>query len=202
MEAKQTAVMGRPRCFDRAAALQTALVLFSRHGYEGVSIADLTRAMGIAPPSLYAAFGSKAALFREAVALYQQRPSGRAIQAFQQPGPIRERAETLLRHIAAAVTDPAYPPGCMVTAGLLYSGAEHADLAGAMTDLRTKRCTTIADRLQLAVDSGDLPAETDAPTMARYLVAVMQGMSIQARDGATARDLQALVDMTMRAWPT
>jgi AcrR family transcriptional regulator len=201
MEAKQIAALGRPRCFDRDAALQTALMLFSRHGYEGVSIADLTRAMGIAPPSLYAAFGSKAELYRAAVALYQQRPSGRAIQAFQEPGPIRERVETMMRHIAVAVTDPDTPLGCMVTAGLLYSGAEHADLAAGMASLRIKRCTTITDRLQQAVDDGELPQETDAPAMARYLVAVMQGMSIQARDGATAADLQAVVDMTIRNWP-
>ncbi len=201
MEQKTAAPIGRPRGFDRGAALLTAMDLFWRHGYEGVSISDLTRAIGIAPPSLYAAFGSKAELYREVLVLYQQRPTGAAIRAFQQDGPIREMVATLLHNAVRAVTDPEYPAGCMITAGLLYCGSEHADLASTMAELRQNRCTAITDRLQRAIDVGELPAGSDAPTMARHLCAVMQGIAIQARDGATAGELQAVIDLTMRNWP-
>ncbi len=135
------------------------------------------------------------------LALYQNRPTGTAIRAFQQDGPIREAVAALLRASVRAATDPDTPAGCMITAGLLYCGPEHAALASTMAELRQGRCTAIADRLQRAIDAGELPAGSDAPTMARHLCAVMQGIVIQARDGATAGQLQAVAEMTMRGWP-
>jgi AcrR family transcriptional regulator len=193
--------MGRPRGFDRDHALQIALQLFWRHGYEGVSIADLTQAIGIAPPSLYAAFGSKAELYREVIELYQRRPTGGAIATFQQDGPIAERLRDLLLHAVRAATDPAYPKGCMLTAGLLYCGAEHSDLADTVSHLRRARSSAITDRLQRAIDHGELPQQPSAAAMARYVSAVMQGISIQARDGATADELNEIVDLALRNWP-
>jgi AcrR family transcriptional regulator len=201
MEQKPAAPIGRPRGFDRDAALQIALQLFWRHGYEGVSVSDLTRAIGIAPPSLYAAFGSKADLYREVLELYQRRPTAGAIRTFQQDGPIHDSVMALLRGAVRAATDPDYPAGCMVTAGLLYCGPEHEALAHTTADLRASRHAAITERLQRAIDEGELAPDSDAPTMARYLCALMQGIAIQARDGATAEQLQALVDMAMHCWP-
>jgi AcrR family transcriptional regulator len=198
MKEKYPSPTGRPRGFNRDAALATAMRLFWRHGYEGVSIADLTQAIGIAPPSLYAAFGSKAELYREVLELYQRRPTGGATVTFQQDGPIAERVDALLRNAVRAVTDPDYPAGCMVTSGLLVCGPEHADLADAIADLRKARCAAITERLQRAIDAGELPAEPPAPARARYLCAVMQGIAIQARDGASAEDLHGIVDLAMR----
>jgi TetR/AcrR family transcriptional regulator, copper-responsive repressor len=200
MEGKSAATIGRPRGFDRDAALRIALELFWRHGYEGVSISDLTKAMGIAPPSLYGTFGSKAGLYREALKLYQQRSTASAIEAFQQDGPVREMIDAMLRNTVRATTDPSHPPGCMITTGLLSCGSEIAELADTIAALRAVRRTAITDRLQRAIDVGDLPAGSDASGMARYLCAVMQGISIQARDGASAEQLHAIVDMTMQNW--
>jgi AcrR family transcriptional regulator len=200
MKEKTAATIGRPRSFDRAAALQTALDLFWRHGYEGVSIADLTHAMGIAPPSLYGAFGSKAGLYREALALYQQRPTGSPIQVFQQDGPLREKVEALLRNSVRVATDPDHPPGCMITTGLLHCGSDTDALADIIAEIRATRCAAITARLERAITVGDLPAGSDAPGLARYLCAVMQGICIQARDGASAAELHALVDVTMENW--
>lgn len=174
--------------------------LFWRHGYEGVSIADLTRAMGIAPPSLYAAFGSKAALFREVLDLYQRRPAAGAIQTFQQDGPIGQAVATLLRDTIKAVADPNFPTGCMITAGLLHCGAEHAELADAIAELRATRRRRIAARLQRAIDEGELPPDADATGIARYLSAVMQGISIQAHDGASVDELNAVADLALQNW--
>jgi AcrR family transcriptional regulator len=200
MEEKSAVMVGRPRGFDRDVALQTALELFWRHGYEGVSISDLTKAMGIAPPSLYGAFGSKAALYREALKLYQQRPTAVAIGAFQQDGPIRERVDALLRNTVRATTNPDHPAGCMITTGLLFCGSDIAELADTIAQLRAARCTAITARLQRAIDAGELPAGSGASGMARYLCAVMQGIAIQARDGASAEQLHAIVDVTMQNW--
>jgi AcrR family transcriptional regulator len=193
--------LGRPCGFDRDAALDTAMQLFWRHGYEGVSISDLTREIGVAPPSLYAAFGSKAELFRKVLELYLQRPASTALRAFTQDGPIRPAVETMLRNSVRAVTDPNYPPGCMIAAGLMQSGPDHIDLAETIAGLRKARCAVIAARLQRAIDAGDLPTDTDPTALARYLYAVTQGIAVQARDGAAPDELNAIVDMTMRNWP-
>lgn len=201
MTTKSSAPVGRPCGFDREAALDTAMQLFWRHGYEGVSISDLTREIGVAPPSLYAAFGSKAELFRKVLELYLQRPASAALRAFTQDGPIRPAVELLLRNSVRAVTDPAYPPGCMIAAGLMQSGPDHIDLAETIAGLRKARCALIAARLQRAIDTGDLPPDTDPGAMARYLYAVTQGIAIQARDGAGPEELNAVVDMTMHNWP-
>jgi hypothetical protein len=104
--------------------------------------------------------------------------------------------------VVCAATDPRYPAGCMATAGMLNCGAEHEALADTMSGLRTSRCTAIASRLQKAVETGDLPPGTDALALARYLSAVIQGIAIQARDGATADELFTVVDVAMDRWPS
>ena len=191
---------GRRREFDRSAALEKALVLFWRFGYEGVSIADLTSAIGIAPPSLYAAFGDKAALYREVLALYSSWAEV-SIKEFQREGPIRELVDDLLRKTADAATDPKFPAGCLVTTGLLHTAPEHRSLAKRVADMRTQRARAIADRLQKAIDAGELPKSVDARSMADFLSAISQGIMLQARDGALRSALHAIVDTAMKALP-
>ena len=197
---KTPATRGRRREFDRSTALEKALILFWRHGYEGVSIADLTRAIGIAPPSLYAAFGDKAALYREVLALYSSWTEV-SIKEFQREKPIRDLVDELLRKTADAATDPRFPAGCLVTTGLLHAAGEHRALAKRVADMRTARARAIADRLQKAITTGELPKTVDARSMADFVSAISQGIMLQARDGASRAELHAIVDTAMKALP-
>ncbi|WP_297493652.1 TetR/AcrR family transcriptional regulator [Acidocella sp.] len=198
MKHKPNLTAGRPRAFDRDEALRIAMKLFSKHGYEGVSIADLTAAMNIAPPSLYAAFGSKEALFREALALYLQRPD---LPHLACTGPVRDQIRKLLHDTVRAATDPDFPAGCMVTAGMLTCRAEHEGLADSIAGLRTARCEQIAGHVRDAVRAGELPPDTDTKAIGRFVMALAQGIAIQAHDGATAAELFALVDVALQSWP-
>jgi AcrR family transcriptional regulator len=190
--------LGRPREFDREAALQIAVKLFCKHGYEGVSIADLTQAMKISPPSLYAAFGDKESLFREALKYYQNRPDLPHIEA---SGPIRDKVRELLRDSVRAATGLGYPAGCMLAAGMINCGAEFESLAGTLTEIRNRRCKEIEAHLAQAVARRELPADADIPAIGRYISALIQGIAIQAKDGATPAELYALVDVAMQCWP-
>jgi AcrR family transcriptional regulator len=194
--------LGRPRAFNRDEALQIAVKLFCKHGYEGVSIADLTQAMNISPPSLYAAFGGKEALYREALAAYLQRADLPQIEKqIENQGAIRDQVATLLRDTVRAATDPGYPAGCMVTAGMLNCGAEYQALAGTLTELRNARCREFACQLRQAIARGELPPDTDADATSRYIAAIVQGIAIQAKDGASQAELFALVDVAIAHWP-
>lgn len=198
MKQKHLAPPGRPREFNRDVALHTAMKLFCKHGYEGVSIVDLTAAMNISPPSLYAAFGGKEALFREALALYTKRPD---LPHLGETGGIREQLKTLLYDTVRAATDPDYPAGCMVSAGMLACKPEHEDLAESIADMRIARCETVRAHIDNAVASGELPPDTDTQAIGRFVMALAQGIAIQAHDGAPVEELYALVDFAMQALP-
>jgi TetR/AcrR family transcriptional regulator, copper-responsive repressor len=191
---------GRPSSFDREAALAAAVDLFWRHGYEGVSISMLTEAMGVTPPTLYTAFGSKQGLYREAVTAYAA--SGRGGAA---PRPARlspyEIVEAFLHSRAELFTDPSRPPGCMVATGTLRCGLDGLDAAEATTALREAGIERFVRILEAAKQAGDLPPDTDAAAIARFYIAVVQGMSVQAIDGASAADLHRVADAALRAWP-
>ncbi len=178
-----------PRTFDRDQAIDIAMRLFWRHGYEGVSLNDLTAAIGVAPPSLYAAFGSKAGLYREALDRY-----------FGLRGPVwdirtattlQETIETLLHKAIDAVTDPAGERGCMISSGLIQCGPDHADLARETAERRNTMREMIAETLGRWLD------QENAVSLARYLVAVLQGLSVQARDGASRQELRQVSDEFM-----
>ena len=198
MKQKTAIVLGRPREFNRDEALQIAVKLFCKHGYEGVSIADLTQAMNISPPSLYAAFGGKEALYREALEVYLQRAD---LPHFENKGPVRNQVEDLLRDTVRAATDSSYPAGCMITAGMLNCGAEYQALAGTLTELRNVRRQEFARHLRQAVDRGALPPDIDTDATSRYIAALMQGIAIQAKDGASQAELLAMVDVAISHWP-
>ena len=190
---------GRPRSFDRGAALESAIELFWLHGFEGVSIAALTEAMGIAPPSLYAAFGSKADLFREAIAYYRDHDGG------GDPIPMETDAyETVRQSLTRGVrriTQPGRPRGCMISSGMLASGPEHVGLAEEVKAIRTYYRELIQFKIERDVEAGLMPRSTNAEALARFYVAVFQGISVQARDGATEEQLYALIEEALRAWP-
>ncbi|AJE48815.1 TetR/AcrR family transcriptional regulator [Celeribacter indicus] len=180
---------GRPRGFDRDEAIATAMRLFWRHGYEGVSLAMLTDAIGVAPPSLYAAFGSKAGLYREAVDRYA---TGTALFPLQEEGENLTLDQALSRLFDRAIDTAAGEDGergCMVSTGLLACHPDHCDLAG---ELATRRRDT-AVRLDQELRRWFTP--TRSAEAARFLCAVLQGIAVQAKDGATENDLRAVAEL-------
>lgn len=175
---------GRPRSFDRDAALQAAVEQFWRTGYDETSIAVLTRAMGITPPSLYAAFGDKDRLFAEASDLYFRRTCEAVDQAAALPT-AHETMARVLADTARAHTAPGTPPGCLMLTEPRLT---------AQRDALTRR---LEDRLERGVRDGDLAPDTPTGPLATYLVTVLRGMSGCARDGGTADDLLAVADLAL-----
>ncbi len=192
---------GRPRALDRDQALETALQLFWRHGYEGTSIADLTAAMGVTPPSLYTAFGSKEQLYREALDRYGASYGSFTARALSEEPTARQAVERILREGIELCCGGPEPRGCMLATGVLTCSPEHALVAA---DLSRRRLATIAamkKRFDRAIAEGELSPSTDTQALAAYYAAVVQGIAIQARDGVGARVLRTMADLALHAWP-
>lgn len=191
---------GRPRGFDRDAALAKAMEVFWARGYEGASMNELTAAMGIASPSLYAAFGCKEALFAEALALYGATENEGIWGGLETAATAREACEGMLTASARAFTRPDKPPGCMVVLSALPGGDANGALREALVRGRAGAIDLLKARLRRGQAEGDVPAGTDVRAVATYLATVQQGMSIQARDGATRATLEGIVRATMAGW--
>lgn len=179
---------GRPWSFDRDKAVEIAMRLFWRHGYEGVSVDDLTKAIGIAPPSLYAAFGSKAGLYREALAHYEQTLDAPDISRIGAVPTLAQAVRLLLEGAIKVLTHPDRERGCMISNGMLTCHAAHTALA------RHAAARREAMREKVAHAIAPFGAPDEIRGLARHVFAVMQGMSIQAHDGATPIELQEIVE--------
>ncbi len=189
---------GRPPTFDRAAALAAATRLFWQNGYEGTSISDLTREMGIRPGSLYATFGDKRSLFNEVIEAYGRSPAGEFIWAAMAREPTALDAfRRVLIDAASVYTDPETPAGNL----LCSAAAADVDVATYMRDLRNANVGTFEKRLTTAQQEGEIPPTADPRKLAAYFTAVMHGMSQRARDGATVAELLDTADLAMAAWP-
>jgi AcrR family transcriptional regulator len=191
---------GRPREFDTDKALDRALQVFWRKGYEGASLSDLTSAMGINRPSLYAAFGDKQALFRKVLDRYSEGPGAYVCEALQQPT-ARFVAEGLLRGAANLLSDRRHPPGCLAVQGALACGEEAKSVRKELVRRRGAIQDEIRQRFERAIKEGDLPDNADPAALAGYVVTVANGMAVQAASGAKPTELRRIAEMAMRAWP-
>lgn len=192
--------MGRPRefCFD--GALSKALHVFWRLGFEGASLTDLTEAMSITRPSLYAAYGNKEELFRKALDLYDETYMGFTQEALAEPT-ARAVAERLLKGFADVVTNTDHPPGCLGTTGALVCSTAAEPIRQELIRRRASFETTLRRRFEKAKVSGDLPDTANAADLAHFIMTVAYGMSIQASAGTTRQSLQRVAATALQAWP-
>lgn len=192
---------GRPRKFDTNEALDKALMVFWQRGFEGTSLSDLTEAMGINRPSLYAAFGDKETLFRRALDRYAEIGTLAVLHAALEEPTAQRVIERLLRGTAECFTDPCRPAGCLVVQGALACGEAAQSVKEELCARRAAGEAKLRERLARAKSEGDLPADADPTTLARYVATVLQGMSVQAASGASRAELLAVADMVVKSLP-
>ncbi|HEY6970515.1 MAG TPA: TetR/AcrR family transcriptional regulator [Candidatus Angelobacter sp.] len=197
---KQNGRQGRPRSFDLDQALTAALHVFWRKGYEGATLSDLTRAMRINRPSMYAAFGDKEHLFRKVLDRYDQEATAFMTEAMDEPT-ARRVVERLLSGAAKKLASPQGPRGCLNVQGALVCGDEAKNVRNELIARREKRETELRERLRKAKTAGDLPRESDPSELASFFITVIQGMAVQAAGGATREKLRRVARTAMRSWP-
>lgn len=193
--------IGRPREFDRDAALLAAMRTFWTQGYEGTSIQDLVAAMGVNKPSLYSTFGCKEEIFREAVELYDRLEGRATSQSLAQASTAREAVETMLRANARAYVVEEGPRGCMIVLSSLLGAPENESVRAFLAENRLNGETMLRDRLAQGIAAGDLDSSADVGQLAAFYTTVLEGLSIQARDGASVDKLNMIIDAAMLAWP-
>jgi AcrR family transcriptional regulator len=200
---KETAVAkGRPREFDTDDVLHKALLVFWQRGFEGASLTELTEAMGISRPSLYAAFGNKEELFRRALERYAETGPGAMYSAALAAPTARAVVERLLRGAAECLTDPGHPAGCLSVQGALSCSDDAQSIKDELCALRSDGEAELRERFARAKAEGDLAAASNPEALARYVSTLLQGMSVQAAGGATREQLLDVADMALGAWPS
>ena len=192
---------GRPRSFDREKALALALDVFWQRGYEPASIVELCKAMGINPPSLYAAFGNKAELFLEAVDFYDRRYWNAARDAMRREPDVHRAVEHFFRDAAEILISPLAPCGCLVVLAAINVSPDSKDVYDAIQTMRRAGKDFFAERLRQGVEDRQLPNSTDIGSLAAALKAMLEGMSIQARDGVRKIELAGIAAHAARLVP-
>jgi len=201
MKRKRTVrALGRPRGFDTEKALDAAMREFWRKGYEGASLANLTKAMGINRPSLYAAFGDKEALFRKVLDRYEEGPAAYVEEALSQPT-ARGAVERLVYGAVDMATGAAHPKGCLFVQGGLACGQQAESVRNDLILRRHAGETALRERLQPARAEGDLRSDVNPADLARFVVTVIQGIAVQAAGGSSRNELRRVAEMALRAWP-
>jgi AcrR family transcriptional regulator len=192
--------MARERIFDIDQATDVAMKLFWRNGYELTSLADLTQAMGITPPSFYFAFKSKEGLFERVLDRYWKTRLLYAEEALTQPT-ARGAVEMMLCRLADLYTDPDYPPGCLAMNCALPCADSTVPIRQKLSTLRAGRRARLLKRLEQAQAMGDLPADEDTDALSRFVLAMGWGLAVDAQSGATRDDLRRTVSTALRGWP-
>jgi AcrR family transcriptional regulator len=201
MKSKTAATQrGRPRAFDPDAALERAMHVFWTKGYEGAALSDLTRAMRINRPSLYAAFGNKEELFRKVLDRYVNGPLAYFAKALAAPK-ARDVIEQIFFGAAKMAGDPRNPSGCLMVQGALAVGNAAGSVRKEAAGRRAASEVALRRRLQRAKRDGDLPKNADPAELSRYVMTVLQGMAIQGADGANGNQLRRVAQIALRAWP-
>lgn len=192
---------GRPLSFDRELAIKQAMLLFWEHGYEATSLNDLTTALGVTPSSIYTAFGDKKGLFMAAVQRYASGPDN-ADAIIQRAATAHEAALGLLRASALGFTGETTPRGCLLASSAISCSAMAEDVKAALAEMRKAIEVSLREKIKRSLKEGSLPKGTDPAALAAYTMAVIQGMSTLARDGATRASLLKMVDIAMKCWPS
>lgn len=191
---------GRPLAFDQDSALDAAMHVFWAHGYEGTTMAELTDALGINKPSIYAAFGNKEELFRKALAHYVAGPV--AFLATVKNAPTAYQVvENFLKQSVDFFCDQATPNGCLIVQAALTCGAGSSAIQQELIAYRKHFEASFAARFELAKTQGDLAQQADASALAKYVATIHQGLSVQATSGATKQELLAVVEFALKIWP-
>jgi AcrR family transcriptional regulator len=201
MSDSRRAVLGRPREFDVDQALERAMRVFWKRGYEGASLAGLTGAMGITKTSMYAAFGNKEQLFRKALQRYGAGPAAYAEHALEEPT-ARAVASAFLRGAVGATTPVGGPAGCLTVQGALASSDENRPIHDLLVDWRNDAGIRLEERFRRAVDEGDLPRDADPRRLARFIMTMGFGIAVQAANGLGPAELHEIVDTAMVGWPS
>lgn len=195
-----SASVGRPRAFDTEVALEKAMMVFWQKGYEGATLTDLTEAMGINRPSLYAAFGNKEQLFRKALDRYGEGPASYFGEALEEPT-ARKVIEKLLRETTDALGDPRHPRGCLIVQSALSCGDDSDCVRREVRNRRVKSQDRLRERFERARSDGDLPRTVDPSDLARYVAILLHGLSVQASNGAKREEMKRAVQIALKALP-
>ena len=197
LPAKKALPRGRPRQFDEPEAIRQALNLFWERGYEGVTTTELTRAMGIHSPSLYQAFGDKAGVFRAAIQLYAFEWE-RVVEKIEAAPSFSDILEVLFSNAIGRFPKGDYPGGCLFLTAQLGLRSERSSLEAIVVGYRKRFLDLMVRRASVAVANGELRSDVDPQGLARFIMAVVQGMAMQARDGATSSDLESIAQWPQR----
>jgi AcrR family transcriptional regulator len=194
-----TPTRGRPRSFDRDAALDKAVRLFWRRGYEATSIRDLTEELGIGAPSLYSAFGDKQQLFTEVLRVYEAEYGGFIDEALAEESTARQAAARIFAQAPGRYTRRGLPAGCLIVSG--DAGTTEATVQDALRRIRRRNVAEFVDKISVDVERGTLPAETDAPALAQYTMAMLNGIAQAASDRVPRSLLEQAARIALQAWP-
>ncbi len=194
--------LGRPRGFDRDEALARAMELFWARGYDATTLTELQRTIGINAPSFYAAFGSKEQLFREALELYVRTEGAPMTGAITLAPTARAAIERLLQASTISFRQPGKPAGCLMVLSATGCNDPDSGVADLLRERRAVRRTLIEERLRQGVVDGDLASDADLYAITTFYTAVLDGIAVEAREGASRRTLQTIADSAMAAWDT